>query len=442
MKYLSDYLIYIFLITFFITVSCARTGKVKVNELNNVVTLENQITGLSFDLTKGTYNVTDKSSGKKVLSNAKLKINNWSSDDKDFRRTWEKRNFSDTLGTGIALDLSLEKEKTPTLKFTFRIYEDHGFINASGGIINTLDSSFQVKEIYVVADAGIYAGTKAFNDFAMIDGFSGGEPLEYGTRMYSPLTRSNALKTRNNILLTFKENNDRETLVMGGLTYHDYEKFAFIEQPRNIELEKGPDGKSSLLCYLDLPKDSIDGKVDGETLIRAKGKELQTWQYHEFRCSELANSAKSVDGIVVNAKNIVPGKKYILGFSWWNGYWHGDHEDNHQSVYVEYPEQGVLKRMALIENKMLPRFDGVKKNDVEQVELYLPEEAIKAGSFSIIVTKGAKEEKDKNVYMSEIWLRDGAAEPLIPDTLTPVKKCVTPRVSYIANLFAKDPVGK
>ena len=367
MKKLFNNLILLFLITTFTQNSCTQTGKVKVGEKDRVVTLENQMAGLSFDLTKGTYVVTDKSSGKKILSDAKLKINNWSSDDEGISRTWEKRNFSDTLGTGMALDLSLEKENYPTMKFTFRIYEDHGFINISGGLKNTLDSSFQVKEIYVVADAYIYHGTETFNDFAMIDGFSGGEPLEYGARMYSPLTRSNALKTRNNILLTFKENNDRETLVMGGLTYHDFEKFAFIEQPRKIELEKGVDGKSSLLCYLDLPKDSIDGKKDGENLILSKGKENQTWQNHEFRCSELANSSKSTGEIIIKAENIVPGKKYILGFSWWNGYWHGNHEDNHQSVYVEYPEQGELKRIALIENKMLPRFDGVKKDDAEQV---------------------------------------------------------------------------
>ena len=44
--------------------------------------------------------------------------------------------------------------------------------------------------------------------------------------------------------------------------------------------------------------------------------------------------------------------------------------------------------------------------------------------------------------MSEIWLRDGSAKPLYPDTLTPVKDCIVPRVSYTANLFAMDPVGK
>ena len=442
MKKFLNHLHYMLLVILIIFSSCRRTGNVSVTSKDDMVTLENQITKLSFDLLKGTYDLTDKSSGKKVLSDAKLKINNWSSTDKDFRRTWEKREITDTLGTGMALDLSLEKENAPILKFTFRMYDHHGFINATCGLKNTLDTSFHVKEIYVVSDAKIYKETSNFSDFAMIDGFSGGEPLEYGPRMYSPLTRSNALKTRNNILLTFKENNDRETLIMGGLTYHDFEKFASIEQPRKIELEKGPDGKSSLLCYLDLPKDNVDGKKDGENLILSKGKDNQTWQYHEFRCSEFASSSKSADGIVVNAKNIVSGKKYVLGFSWWNGYWHGNHDDNHQSVYVEYPEKGELKRIALIENKMLPRFDGVKKNEVEQVELNLPEEVTKAGSFNIIVTKGIKQDKDRNVYMSEIWLRDGAAKPMIPDTLTSVQKCITLRVSYIANLFAMDPVGK
>lgn len=442
MKKFLIHLLFIFLIILTILSSCDKTGKIKVYEKNQIVTLENQITGLSFDLAKGTYSVTDKSSGKKILTNAKLKINSWSSDDDGLRRTWEKRNFSDTLGTGMALDLSLEKENFPALKFTFRLYEDNGFVNVSGGINNTLDSSIQVKEIYAVADANIYEGTKAFKDFAMIDGFSGGEPLEYGARMYSPLTRSNALKSRNNILLTFTENNKRETLVLGGLTYNDFEKFAFIEQPRKIELKKGTDGKNSLLCYLDLPSDSMDRNKDGECLMLESGKDLQTWHYEEFRCSELATSSKSTGAIVVKAKDIIPGKKYILGFSWWNGYWHGNHEDNHQSVYLEYPYEGGVKRIPLLENQLLPRFDEMEKKDVEQIELDLPAEATRAKSFRIIVTKGQKSEHDKNVYMSEIWLRDGSAKPLFPDKLTPVEKCIRPRVSYIANLFAKDPVGK
>ena len=50
----------------------------------------------------------------------------------------------------------------------------------------------------------------------------------------------------------------------------------------------------------------------------------------------------------------MPGKKYILGFSWWNGYWHGDHEDNHQSVFVEYPVEDELKRIRCLRINCFP----------------------------------------------------------------------------------------
>ena len=120
MKKFLNHLPYIFLIIWTTLSSCDKTGKVKVYEKNQIVTLENQITGLSFDLAKGTYCVTDNSSGKKVLTDAKLKINEWSSDDEGFNRTWGKRNISDTLGTGIALDLSLGKENSTNNEIYFQ----------------------------------------------------------------------------------------------------------------------------------------------------------------------------------------------------------------------------------------------------------------------------------------------------------------------------------
>ena len=442
MKKLKKNLAYSLLIFLFVLSSCTNTQKVNIRETGNIVTLENEYTELAFDCSTGTYCVTDKSSGNKVLSDAKMKINDWSSDDKGFKRSWEKHKVSDALGDGMALDIILEKENCPRLLFSFILYNDQGYLNASGGIVNTTDKSIQVKQIYAVSDAQLYKGVNVSENFAMIDGYSGGEPLEYGSRMYSPLTRSNALKSRNNIMLTFTKDNNRETMVLGGLTYTDFEKFASIEQARRTELEKGSDGKNSLLCYLDLPADTSDQKDNKEILKIEKGGELQTWHYNEFRCEETATSVKSPEEIIVNADNINPGKNYILGFSWWNGYWHGNHEDNHQSVFIEYSIDGRIKENPLVTNQTLPRFDGVKKQDVEQVELSLPAEAISAGSFKIIITKGKVADSDKNVYLSEIWLRDGSDKPLLPDVLTQVKECVRPRISYSANLFAKDPVGK
>lgn len=422
--------------------SCEKSQKATVRESGRVVTMENEHIAFDFDCSSGTYWITDKSSGYKPISDAKVKINDWSSDDDGFNRVWQKRKITDSFGDGMALDLILEKENCPKLLFTFILYNDHGFINASGGIVNTTDNSIQIKELYVVSNARVYSGVDVSEDFAMVDGFSGGEPLEYGKRMYSPLTRSNALKSRNNILFTFTRDADRETMVLGGLTYSDFDKYAYIEQSRRTELEKGADGKNSLLCYLNLPADKSDQSNGGENLLISKGEEPQTWHYREFRCDEMATSVKSPGEIIIEAKNINPDKTYLLGFSWWNGYWHGNHDDNHQSVFAEYSDDGTTKRIPLVVNQMLPRFDGAKKRDVEQVELTVPQEATEAGNFSIIITKGEEPESDKNVYLSEVWLRNGDQKALLPDVLTPVNDCPRPRVSYTAQLFAKDPVGK
>ncbi len=125
-----------------------------------------------------------------------------------------------------------------------------------------------------------------------------------------------------------------------------------------------------------------------------------------------------------------------------------------QSVFVEFDQDGISKRLPLLENHTLPRFDGVRKKDVEQVELALPAEAIRAGSLRIVVEKAAAPAEeggsspaktkaaDENVYLSEIWLRDGRHEALLPSKPTPVAECPRPRRRYTAQLFASDPVGK
>jgi len=185
--------------------------------------------------------------------------------------------------------------------------------------------------------------------------------------------RSSVLKSCNNVY-TFTNNNNREIIVLGGLAYFDFEKFAFIEQARRIELERGSDGKSSLLCYLNLPADKSDQNNNKEILQIEKGEKLQRWNYHEFRGEETATSVKSPEEIIINAENIDPGKNYILGFSCWNRYWYGNHEDNHQLVFIEYSDEGRLKRIPPVINHVLHRFDAVEKKDMEQLELPLPSE--------------------------------------------------------------------
>ena len=423
-----------------------------IRQTGDVVSLQNDLVSLDFDLARGVYRVVDRQNDTTPISQAVLKINEWSSKDKDLKRTWKQRAVSDELGKGLALDIKIEAADRPVLLFAFVIYEGQGFVSVSGGLTNTTDKPIQVKDIYALADGQIYQGLDMSQDFAMVDGYSGGEPLEYGGRLYSPLHRKNALRSRNNLMVTFGRGLARRSLVIGGLTYHDYEKFAWVAQKRRIELEKGTDGKSSLLCYLDLPGETQDKAASGETLKLAEGKDRRVWHYNEFRCQETAVSVRGPGRVVIEGRGMAANKAYTLGFSWWRGFWHGNHGDHRQSVFVEFGKGDAVKRIPLLENHLLPRFDSSKKQDAEQVEIPLPAAAIRAGNWRIVFNKPVepKQDKaskqkpanDKNVYVSEIWLRDGASKALLPATLTPVADCARRRHEFKAQLFAKDPVGK
>jgi hypothetical protein len=434
------------LLSALVMISASCTEGVKVKRNGDAVVLKNELVSLSFNLVDGKYSIRNLKDNTIPIRDAVLKINNWSSGEVKNRFTWEKQAVSDDLGKGMALSLSIESDNQPRMIFRFSLHENQGYFTISGGINNTTSNPVQVKEIHALAGGKAYDGAVFPENFAMIDGFSAGEPLEYGRRMYSPLTREYALKSRNNILLTFGKGQLRQTLVMGGLTYSDFEKFASMEQSRQVELEKGPDDKSSLLCYLNLPDDKLNESASGEKLELVKGTRKKTWQNQEFRCSETATSAMDTEKIILDIKNLDKGKPYFLGFSWWRGLWHGDRKDHRQSVFVEFMKEGRLTRIPLLENQLLPRFDGVKKEDVEQVEILVPAEAIEAGGFQLLVEHAAGDyennAKDPNVYLSELWLRDGRFKPLLKDHLTQINECMRPRKEFTASLFALDPVGK
>jgi len=451
-KYLSAFICIFTLSALF---SCGVKNHPRISSQGESVVLQNEWVSFDFDLSKGSYTLTNQSTGQPVVSNANLRINNWRSDLPGQTREWEKHPVANEFGEGLALDLNITGTNQPNLRFTVILYNDQPFVDLSAGVTNTLDSAIQVKEMYVLENGQLYNKVDLSKEFAMIDGFSGGEPLEYGKRFYSPLTRRNALKSRNNILLTFKENQKRNTLIMGGLTYEDFDKYATIEQARRTELQRGPDNHESLIAYLNLPVDTVDNRSTKESLVLLKGKNMRKWQYHEFYPSEAATTAVSGDEIVIGLNNLNPEGKYLLGLSWWRSLWHGNRLDHFQSVFVEYDEKGELIRIPLFENQILPLYDGVKKEGIEQAEVSLPAAAIQSGSMKIYVTHadwskipkelmapGQTGRVDPNVYLSEIWLRNGADEPLLSSSFIELDKSPAPRREFTAQLFAGDPVGK
>lgn len=428
---------------FLLSACAAQPGTPTIISEDGEVTLSNGLTQMTFDLKGGTYDVFKQGESRPVIAQAAVRINEWASDSEDAEISWSKREVNDALGHGLALDLIIEQEGAPALLFSFVLYKGETFLSVTAGVENSGDTTLRVEEIYVLAQGRIYQDFGAYQDFAMIDGFSGGEPLEYGERSYSPLTRVNALKSRNNIFLTFTEENQRHQLVMGGLSYHDFEKFATIAQTRRDELSHGADGEASLLCYLDLPEERTDESGGGETLKLIKGEGRRVWENHEFRCSEIACSSRESEKIIIQVGQLKKERPYTLGFSWWQGHRHGDHAELTQSVYVEFENEGKTERLPLVENRVLPRFDKTSKENAEQIERPIPSKAIEAGEFTIHVEKavGAAGES-RDVFLSEIWLRDGRQAALLSRELTSVDESPRPRRSYTGELFAMDPVGK
>lgn len=424
----------------------ARAGSPAVWQTGHAVVLQNDLTGVVFDLSDGRYSILDRRNDEVPVADAAFAIDGWSSVGDGLRRSWKQRPVTDELGRGVALDVEIAGPGRPTMLLSFVLHGDRGFLSVSAGIVNTTGTALRVKEIRALAGGQLYRGSDLTESFAMVDGFSGGEPLEYGRRLYSPLSRENALRSRNNVALTFGSGASRRTLVMGGLTYHDYEKFASIVQPRRVELERGRDGKSSLLCYLDLPDQTEDRAAGGEALDLLRGRQRRTWHYHEFRCLETATSAQGPEGVVIEARGLDPGRTYTLGFSWWRCFWHGNHGDHRQSVFLQSGTGDSAVRVTLLEGHLLPRFDSTTKEPVEQVEIPLPPRVYREGSFRLVFESAndpsSRASDAGNAYVSEVWLRDGASEGLLPARPTAITECPRPRRRYTGDLSARDPVGR
>ncbi len=68
-----NYFMYSLLVSFLLFGSCEKSHETSVSEKGSLVTLENEHVSLVFDYSVGTYSISDKSSGDKPISDAKLK---------------------------------------------------------------------------------------------------------------------------------------------------------------------------------------------------------------------------------------------------------------------------------------------------------------------------------------------------------------------------------
>jgi hypothetical protein len=408
------------------------SADLEVSESNNAVIIENEAVKFVYDLSRGSYDAIDKRNNSVCIKDGYFQINALTTLTPGFVHTWKSRAISDELGKGQVLSIKSGKPGEVSLLFEVALYKGRGSIVFGGGIENSTSEPVRLKLIKPIAEGTLFYGFDMRKNFRLLDGNSGGEPLEWGVKKYTAVYKGNYAYSRNNILITFGEEETRRSMVMGGLTYHDFEKFAVISQSRKLELTSGPDGNKSLACYLNLPDQKTDTASSGENLRLTQGQTGRNFSYKALWGEEIATASAAKDGVVLEASGLDKDSEYYLGFSWW----HTDDKDRIQSVAIDSGEN--TEKHVLIDGKILPMWHNKKKIDPQQVELSIPAKAYASGKMRILFESMTD---DPHAVVNEVWLRKGPV-PLLPDQLTSINDTPRPRHTMTAQLYAEDPVGK
>lgn len=404
-----------------------QAGQVNVTCTSNTAVMTNARLSISYDLAKGTYEAWDKRRGVPGLSAARSRVNNITSDRTDYQRTASCRDVADG---GKLLAIRCTGAGQPTLLLEFTLQPDKPFFILNAGVENTGTQPLLVKEISPLTGAVAFPDDGQRTEVRTLDGFGGSGP----TRVTSGASRISP----NNLLLTFLADHQRRSLVMGGLTYHEFCKFASTgessEELRRRDLDGRLGGQAQLAAYLDCGMTTVDERGGRVQLRQLQGQPYVWSDAGVDPC--FASVTFDYKEIVFDAQGLDPAKTYLLGWSWW------DFDDNGRvESIVAVGADG--QRHVLLEKQALPARHDSNRPPHERA-IAIPKEMYSNGHVRILFTN---DKGRSNAVVSELWLWEGrgcvvpedwaagkpASVKLLPDV---------PGTKIATELKSADPVGK
>jgi hypothetical protein len=190
----------------------------------NSATIENSLLKVEFDPATGKYRAIEKPSGRICLLDAWAEFGVLSTVGDGVEHSWRVELINDALGQGKTLQVVSRKEGAPSLILEITLYENRGFIVLGAGLDNQTAYPVLLRTIRPLRGRA-FSGGDLTSHLKMLDGNGGGEP--------TLVTTEDSLRSRNNLLVTFGSGAARRSLVTGGLTYADYEKFASATRHRS-----------------------------------------------------------------------------------------------------------------------------------------------------------------------------------------------------------------
>ncbi|MGD0896782.1 MAG: hypothetical protein ABR915_03030 [Thermoguttaceae bacterium] len=203
----------------------STADRVLVSKGENQIALANRNIEVRVDLKTGTYAIAAKGEPAARVEGAR-----WGITDSDGVAILpapgasyhaETRDISGALGPGKRLTISAVAPKDASALLEMELFQDKSFVSLNVGIDNRADKPIQLGQLHPII-ATAFKGRNVAEKFMVLDGDTGCVP----TRLRPDAQQ---VKCRNNLLAKFGQD-PAHCLVIGGLTYHDFEKFARVER--------------------------------------------------------------------------------------------------------------------------------------------------------------------------------------------------------------------
>lgn len=385
---------------------------------NNI--LENECYKLIFNVDKGIYTIIDKKHNETCLENAYYQLNQWKSKDPSFSHEIKEK-------TAHSLYIISKSLQSPELHLKITI-ENNNFFTFQCGIKNTTQKFVRLLQLSPVTEGDIYPRLKKTKDLNILDGFGGGEPNQ--------ISKQAPVYSRNNIMIHWEEDKVPHSIVAGGLTYTDYEKFVTVEnfENRRLQLQK----EHLLKAYLNLGFDQQDGFQ--EVLRMGTGEPLR----YDITDGTLHTAVYGWNFVLIEALHLNPNKDYYCGISWCdNGYTSEQsiYADNGQNILPQTltdfkplnidPADSSIK--CLVPATHVPNI--INKETPIQILFPLPKDIYQNGICRLLV----KHNKGHKAIASELFLCEGKL-----DTNSIIEYPAVSSFSkdMLLNLYAYDEVGR
>jgi hypothetical protein len=424
----------LFLTTCFGCISLAPLSLQAANTIpdqRSVAVIQNNRVKVAYDLDAGTFDLIELPSGRTVIFAAHSEIEQWNSTDSNFVRTAEISRATDELGIAKRLVVKCFRPDAPALISEFNVYGDtNSFVTLRMGLENTTTKPVRIKEFYPLNGGIIFPGGE-WTDIRSLNGDSACAQMR--------VTHDRFRSSANNLLLTFKQADQRRSLVMGGLKIADFTKWAQTTPQGGLDLRcltlarMLPGAK--LVSYLDCGPRDRSQPISGPAVTVISGQSFTfPAESGDARYSTVLFGDREMS---FNIAGLDPQKNYAIGFSWWDF----DADGRIESVAAIGSNN---QPHVLFAKRTLPQFRG-KNQPPAELAATLPSSSYADGSVRI---RFSNEARVSNAVASEIWLWELGTNTMIPSEWAegrPITKDQPPEerdIPVVAALEASDPVGR